>query len=123
MIPTRLAAQARSSNRALQDCPGGASSFGAKVRGGGGRVVSADPIYALGAGQITRKVRANLRDAPQIFASYALPIDWDDLGSPQAYVRASEAALDLFGADYARHRQWYVPAALARLPFADRSSG
>src|SRR5260221_9076515 len=103
------------------DCPGGASSFGAQVRGGGGRVVSADPIYALGVGQITRKVRANLRDAPQIFASSALPIDWDYPGSPQAYVPASEAALHLFGADYAQHGQWYVAAALPRLPFANRS--
>src|SRR5258707_8089020 len=51
------------------DCPGGASSFGAQVRGGGGRGVSADPIYAPGAGPIPPKVPAKLPDPPPIFPS------------------------------------------------------
>jgi hypothetical protein len=105
----------------ILDCPGGASSFGTLARARGVRVVSVDPIYQLGADQVTEQVRVNLRDAAQIFATSTLPIDWDYLGSPSEYIRASQAAADQFRADYVRHGQWYVAAALPFLPFSDRS--
>jgi hypothetical protein len=105
----------------ILDCPGGASSFGAEVRSRGGQVVSVDPACRLGAGRIAERVRLNLRDAEQIFATSAVPVDWDYLGSVQAYVRASQAAAGQFHADFARHRRWYLAAALPRLPFADSS--
>jgi hypothetical protein len=103
------------------DCPGGASSFGALARASGARVVSVDPIYRLGADQVTEQVRVNLRDAAQILATSTLPIDWDYLGSPSEYVLASQAAAAQFRADYVRHGQWYVAAILPFLPFSDRS--
>ena len=62
-----------------------------------------------------------MRDAPRIFATSTVPINWDYLGSPEAYVRASQAAADMFRVDYARNGQWYVGAALPVLPFADCS--
>src|SRR3954454_18710082 len=41
----------------ILDCPGGASSFGAEVRGLGGKVVSADPLYVYPPELLAGRVR------------------------------------------------------------------
>ncbi len=107
----------------ILDCPAGASSFGAEVRALGGAVVSADPAYARGVGQVLAGVRDNLRNAPEILARPSLAIDWSFLGSPEAYVRACSAAADRFRADWHSGGGHYVAASLPRLPFGDGSFG
>jgi hypothetical protein len=105
----------------ILDCPAGASSFGAQARARGGSVISVDPVYELCGHQIVHRVRTNLSEAPQLLARQSWTIDWNYLGSPDAYVRACEVAADLFAADYACNPRHYVAAALPTLPFADRS--
>ncbi len=47
-------------------------------------------------------------------------LTWSYLGSPDAHIRASEVAADLFAVDYTVHPEHYVAAALPALPFPDR---
>lgn len=104
----------------ILDCPGGAASFGAQARARGGTVTSVDPIYTEPAQHIRARVAANLdRGGRDWLLAHRSRINWDYLGSPDAHIRASEIAADLFAADYTRHPQHYRAGALPQLPFAD----
>lgn len=101
------------------DCPAGASPFGAQLRARGGTVTSVDPVYDQDTETIAARVATNLAGARGWLAAHAAHIDWDYLGSPDAYLRACELAADLFTVDYTSHREHYRAAALPDLPFPD----
>lgn len=101
----------------ILDCPAGASSFGALVRGLGGDIVSVDPAYAEAdvvarAATDIERVTAWQRAHPDAF-------NWAYLGSPEAMAKTWRAALSVFAADFAPDDGRYVAAALPRLPFPD----
>ena len=102
----------------ILDCPAGASPFGAQVRARGGRVLSVDPAYHQPAEDVLAQVAANLERRDWL-AAHAEGIDWTYLGSPDAHIRASQVAADLFAVDYRSHPEHYAAAALPDLPFAD----
>lgn len=104
----------------ILDCAAGASPFGAQVRARGGWVTSVDPIYNQTAGEIMTQVVENLTHARDWLAAHTASIDWEYLGSPDAYIRASQVAADLFAVDYTAGPEHYVAAVLPRLPFPDR---
>jgi len=104
----------------ILDCPGGASPFAAHPRARGGIVISVDPIYDQPVEDIVGRVTANLAHAPDWLTAHRDSIDWSYLGSPDAHIRASEVAADLFAVDYTAHPEHYVAAALPALPFPDR---
>lgn len=83
-------------------------------------MISVDPIYDQPAEDIVGRVTANLAHAPDWLTAHRDTIDWGYLGSPDAHIRASEVAADLFAVDYTAHPEHYVAAALPALPFPDR---
>ena len=104
----------------ILDCPGGASPFGAQVRARGGEVISVDPAYARDAEDIRGMVEQNLAATPDWIRTKGDAIDWSDLGSENALVRAFEPAADLFFTDFAAHPEHYLAASLPDLPLPDR---
>lgn len=103
------------------DCAAGASSFAAQVRARGGTVTSVDLLYDRPVEDIVDRVHRNLEGGRTWLAEHSAAIDWDYLGSPDAHVRASETAADLFALDYQAHPEHYLHGALPRLPIPDRS--
>jgi hypothetical protein len=103
----------------LLDCPAGASPFGAQVRARGGEVVSVDPTYSRSVDEIRRMVEHNLEATPAWISTKGDAIDWSDLGSMNALLRAFEPAGDLFLTDFAAHPEHYVAGTLPDLPLPD----
>jgi hypothetical protein len=101
------------------DCASGASTFGAQVRLRGGTVISVDPAYGGDAEEIRERVAANLAGAGSWLEQQSAALDWDYLGSAQAYIRSSALALDLFTSDFVANRRHYVAGALPQLPLPD----
>jgi SAM-dependent methyltransferase len=104
-------------------CGDGPAAFNAALTARGGRIVSADPIYAFSAREIEgriadtyEKVMAQLR--PNV-ADYV----WTEFSGPEAVGATRMAAMRAFLADYEAGRKAgrYVAAALPELPFADAS--
>jgi hypothetical protein len=101
------------------DCASGASTFGAQMRLRGGTVLSVDPVHNEGAEAIRRRVETNLAGARSWLVQQDDAINWDYLGSPDAYVGASTAGLDLFtyefrGPSLPLRRRRATAASLAR---------
>lgn len=106
------------------DCAAGASSFGAQVRLRGGHVISVDPAYSGSGIDMEARVRRNLDNSRDWFASHNKAINWDYLGTPEAYIRATDAILDLFKQDFTEHRTSYIADSLPKLSsFEDNSIG
>jgi hypothetical protein len=103
----------------ILDCPGGASPFGAQVRARGGEVVSVDPAYSRSGDELRGMIEHNLAATPDWIAAKGEAVDWSDLGSPNALLRAFEPSADLFLADYAAHPEHYVAGSLPDLPLPD----
>jgi hypothetical protein len=103
------------------DCASGASTFGAQMRLRGGTVLSVDPVHNEGAEAIRRRVETNLAGARSWLVQQDDAINWDYLGSPDAYVGASTAGLDLFTYDFAAHPCHCVAGALPQLPLPDNA--
>ncbi|GGS89247.1 hypothetical protein GCM10010206_59870 [Streptomyces cinerochromogenes] len=106
------------------DCPGGASSFAAESRALGAQVISADPVYLLAPHIIEPLVRGHLAASAAFGLAIADQLDFSWAGSPEEHLvrwqGAAEAFLRDYAADHAGPERHYVPAALPRLPFADR---
>jgi hypothetical protein len=103
------------------DCASGASTFGAQVRLRGGTVISLDPAYSQDAEIIRGRVETYLAGARSWLMQQDDAINWDYLGSPDAYVCSSTVGLDLFTYDFTAHPCHYVAGALPRLPLPDNA--
>jgi hypothetical protein len=102
-------------------CGDGPASFNAEASASGFAVVSCDPIYAFGAGDIRRRVDetyeaviSQVKLAPEGFV-WGFFRDADDLG------RQRLAAMDRFLGDFEQGKSEgrYVAASLPTLPFPD----
>jgi len=105
---------------AVLDCPGGASSFTTMARAQGCHAVAADPVYAMPAAVLTKKVRAETaRGSAHTVAGFSR-YRWDFYGDPAGHREIRGAAAELFVRDYAStvgRPSRYVAAALPQLPF------
>lgn len=103
----------------ILDCPGGASPFGAQVRGRDGNVVSVDPAYRLTRAELADRIANDLAHVAGWTAANPGNFDWTYLGSPSAFARMFEVAAELFLSDYSPDGERYVAAQLPELPIAD----
>jgi len=103
----------------ILDCPGGTSSFGARVRALGGVVTSVDPAYRLPRAELLARTRADTDRVVAWQRSNPAGFDWSYLGSPEAVGQLWHAAAEEFAADFALDGRRYVDAALPALPFPD----
>jgi len=100
------------------DCSGGGSSFTAETAG---RIVAADPAYALSRPDLTRRVRASLQEGGQMIAEHAGRFDWSWYGTSASRERLRAAAAGQFLADIRVRPGRYIAAALPRLPLTAAS--
>ncbi len=107
--------------RSLLDCPGGAASFAAEVRWGGGRVVSVDPAYRLGKSELAARARADVERGTRYVVDHAENYEWGFFASVSHHRAGRQEAADRFLDDFDAHSAAYVAAALPWLPFRDRS--
>jgi len=105
--------------RAILDCPGGASGFPAGARALGARVTSADPAYRIPPDELIPRARRDtlhgnryVRDHPDLYV-----FEWFSDADDHAIGRL--ASLEAFAADFAGPDARYVPAILPALPFTD----
>lgn len=103
------------------DCAAGASAFAAQVRARGGWAVSVDPLYRDGLSVVRARARHNLDHCEKWLRAHANVIDWDYLGSIEAYRRTGLHNLDVFSTDYAAHPECYIAASLPALGLPERS--
>jgi hypothetical protein len=103
------------------DCPGGAGGFAARLRARGGEVVSADPAYSADPSELVRRSRAGLEHGLRYLEQNRDSYVWTYFSSAEDLTARRLSALDEFARDFDGPGARYVPAALPRLPFADRS--
>jgi SAM-dependent methyltransferase len=108
--------------RRVLGCGDGPASFNAELTRRGGHVVSIDPIYALGAEAIRRRIAVTYEAVMTQLKENRDDYVWTSIRSVEALGRIRTAAMETFLADYrAGGREGrYVAAELPRLPFADR---
>lgn len=103
----------------LLDCPGGASSFTAHVRGLGALVTAVDPVYAMPVPALQELVKG---ESERGSAHTAAGIDryrWDFYGDIDGHRRIREDAVAAFARDIEECPDHYVAASLPELPFED----
>lgn len=107
--------------RTILGCGDGPASFNAEMAARGRRVISCDPAYATGIGDIRRRfedgaktILSQVRSKPQNYV-------WRYHRDPDDLLVKRRVAMEAFAADYpiGRRQGRYVAAALPRLPFAD----
>jgi hypothetical protein len=105
--------------RAILDCPGGASGFPAGARARGARVTSVDPAYLIPPAELIPRARRDtlhgnryVREHPELYV-FEWFADADD------HAASRLASLEAFAADFSGPGDRYVPARLPELPFAD----
>jgi hypothetical protein len=108
---------------AVVGCGDGPASFNAEATRRGTSVVSCDPIYQWGCGQIHERIQATHE---QILDETRRNVDefvWDSIASVDDLGRIRAAAMDVFLADFSRGKKQgrYVAAELPSLPFANAS--
>jgi SAM-dependent methyltransferase len=103
---------------AALDCCAGGSSFTAETAG---RVMAADPAYALDRHDLARRVRASLHQGDQMIAEHARRFDWSWYSSRASRQRLRAAAAGRFLDDIRARPRRYIAAALPRLPLASAS--
>jgi len=97
------------------DCCAGGSSFAAET---GGRVIAADPAYALGFDALARRLRSAVRDGDEIIEQHRDRFEWDWYGTPARRAQMRATAAETFLADMREHPERYVAGALPGLPLA-----
>jgi hypothetical protein len=107
--------------RSLLDVAAGPSSFAAEVRRRGGRVVAADPLYALTADDIRSRVEAVRADIMDQVCRQMGQFVWEYFASPDDLERERMTACRAFLEDYAADAAGacYRAASLPALPFGD----
>jgi hypothetical protein len=99
----------------------GPASFNAEMTARGGRVVSCDPLYRFGAGEIRGRVNATRDVMVKLVRENAGRFVWNDIPSPDALSELRLGAMEIFLDDYESGRQTgrYLDRSLPRLGFAD----
>ena len=103
----------------ILDCPGGPSAFTAVASALGATVVAVDPAYGPTVSSLESECETAVTDTvAQLHAKRDLFI-WEFYGDVETRGRYLRAASERFLADYRRHPDRYVEAALPELPFDD----
>ena len=99
----------------------GPASFNAEMHAQGRRVVSCDPIYIFGGGQIRSRVEATHDRLVAFAREHYDTFVWRQIKSPEHMGQVRLAAMKRFLLDYESGLRGgrYVPASLPHLPFAD----
>jgi hypothetical protein len=100
------------------DCCAGGSSFAAETAG---RVVAADPAYALDHHDLAGRVRVSAHEGDQITGEHAGDFDWSWYRTRAARAQLRAAAAGRFLADIRARPGRYIAAALPHLPLATAS--
>jgi len=111
--------------RRILGCGDGPASFNAELTRRGGNVVSFDPVYAFGAGQIRERVSETYQTVMEQLRQNAGDYVWTSIASVEELGRIRMAAMDRFLADYETGKEEgrYVPGELPVLPFENGSFG
>lgn len=98
----------------------GPAAFNAVFTEQGGRIVSADPIYALSSDQIRRRIDEIYENMVQQVAANADHLRLEQFGSAEKLGQIRKQAMNLFLLDYDLGKQQgrYLNAELPVLPFA-----
>lgn len=102
-------------------CGDGPAAFNAVLSARGGRVVSADPIYAFPAEAIRSRIAETCQTILRKIHDHLDEYIWESIRSPEDLGRVRMTAMDAFLNDFGNRRARqgrYVAAALPRLPFA-----
>jgi SAM-dependent methyltransferase len=106
----------------ILDAGGGPASFAAEAAARGLDVTAADPIYGVDGEAIRRRFEETAPAMREGMRRAAYRFKWNFYGSEGAVHRRRREALELFLADFERHRgSRYVEAALPDLPFVDNA--
>lgn len=110
-------------DRRLLGCGDGPASFNAAMRRRGRRVVSVDPLYLLSRTAVEERIHATFEHVMGQTEREAHRFVWRHIPSIEELGRLRMAAMTGFLADFeaGRREGRYLPAALPRLPFADRA--
>ncbi len=100
----------------------GPASFNAVLSQQGGRIISADPVYAFSAEQISGRIGAVFDDMVDQVAANAGHLRLEKFGSAAALGRVRRQAMELFLRDFEQGKTQgrYLAAGLPVLPFADQ---
>jgi hypothetical protein len=104
-------------------CGDGPASFNVEATGRGAAVISCDPLYGAGAGDIRERITATFDQVLEQTRRNAHEFVWDSIKSVEELGALRMSAMEAFLEDYERGREQrrYVEAALPALPFADLS--
>lgn len=104
-------------------CADGPASFNATLTARGGRVVSADPLYAFSADEIRSRVAIARTQIVANTTQNASAFRWIEIPSIEDMVALRLRAMECFLGDFdsGKCTGRYVPCGLPALPFADRS--
>jgi SAM-dependent methyltransferase len=102
-------------------CGDGPAAFNAALTARGGRIVSADPVYAFSAAQIEGRIAVTYEKVMAQLCANEHDYLWTEFSGPEEVGATRMAAMKTFLADYEKGRAAgrYVAAALPKLPFAD----
>lgn len=109
--------------RPILGCGDGPAVFNAELTRRGGRVVSADPLYALNATQIRRRIKETYESVIAQMSENKAGYVWTTISSVEELGQRRRSAMDTFLASYedGKRAGRYVQGELPALPFDDRS--
>ncbi|HNX04219.1 MAG TPA: methyltransferase domain-containing protein [Opitutales bacterium] len=104
-------------------CGDGPAAFNATLAARGGRIVSADPVYAFSAKEIEGRIDVTYEKVMAQLRANAGDYLWTEFSGPEEVGATRMAAMKAFLADYEAGRAAgrYVAASVPELPFADAS--
>jgi hypothetical protein len=102
------------------DCAAGGSSFVAETDPQEIRALAMDPLYALGARTLARRLPADLARGLRMI-NQSGHVAWDWHGSPARHREIRRRAASEFLTDMRQHPGRYIAACLPRLPLTDAS--
>jgi len=105
--------------RRILGCADGPASFNSELTRRGGRVISVDPLYELGAGEIAQRIEATCDEVISQTRREQHRFVWDTIGSVEELARIRMAAMKAFLDDYEAGKSdgRYLAAGLPDLPF------
>lgn len=105
--------------RRVLDCPGGPGSFTAVTSQIADDAVAVDPVYGPPVAELEVHCEATIDEVVEQIEAKRSFFDWSFYGDVATRERYARAAARRFLADYDRHPDRYVEAALPELPFED----
>ena len=110
-------------DKSILGCSDGPASFNSLLTKQGGRVVSADPLYAFNVEQIRARIKETYTQVLDEARKNRHQFVWTHIDSPETLGRVRMAAMEEFLADFPQGlgQGRYIEASLPELPFADGS--